>query len=235
MRVAARIHEAWVDRISPGQTVQIKVDAFRNETFKGVVEDVAPLPDPVNMTAGFVKVYTTHVSIARKLPGFRPGMTAEVKVLVAALDDVLSVPVGAVVRYDDKDHVAVKTPDGKVDWREVSLGLSTDKEVEVKSGLKPGESVVLEPIPLLSDEQKRKATIPQPPAGPTDASEAKAKSDAFPSPSLRAKMAAIPREDRAKLISASPEERDAMFIKAGLSDDEIRQMNELLRRLQAPR
>ncbi len=234
MRVAARIHESWVDRISPGQTVQIKVDAFRDETFKGVVESVNPLPDPVNMTAGFVKVYTTHVSIARKLPGFRPGMTAEVKILVAALDDVISVPVGAVVHYDDKDHVAVKTPDGKIDWREVILGLSTGKEVEVKSGLKAGETVVLEPSPLLSDEQKRKATIPQPPAGPTDASEAKAKEDVFPTTSVRAKMKEIPREDRAKLRSASPEEREAILKKGGLSDDEIRQMNDLLRRLEAP-
>jgi hypothetical protein len=162
-------------------------------------------------------------------------MTAQVKILVAALDDVISVPVGAVVRYDDKDHVAVRSSDGKIDWREVSLGLSTGKKVEVKSGLKAGESVALEPRPLLSDEQKRKATIPQPPAGPTDATEAKARSGASLSPSLRAKTAAIPREDRVKLINGSPEERDAIFIKTGLSDDEIRQMNELLRRLPAPR
>lgn len=235
MRVVAKIHESRVERISPGQAVQIKVDAFPYETFKGVVEDVAPLPDPVNMTAGFVKVYTTRVSIARKIPGLRPGMTAQVKILVAALDDVIGVPVGAVVRYDDEDHVAVKTPDGKIDWREVTLGLSTEKDVEVKSGLKSGESVVLDPAPLLSDEQRRKATIPQPPAGPTDASEAKAKSGVFPSPSVRAKMRGIPREDRAKLRNASPEEREAILKKGGLSDDEVRQMSEMLRRLEAPR
>jgi hypothetical protein len=48
-------------------------------------------------------------------------------------------------------------------------------------------------------------------------------------------MAAIPREDRAKLRSAGPEERNAILKKGGLSDDEIRQMNEMLRRLDVPR
>lgn len=62
--------------------------------------------------------------------------------------------------------VAVKTADGKIDGREVTLDLSTDKEVEVKAGLNPGESVALDPVPLLSDEQRRKARSPQPPAEP---------------------------------------------------------------------
>src|SRR5205823_4391481 len=82
-----------------------------------------------------VKVYTTHVAIEKGLSGLRPGMTAQVEILVANLPDVLSVPVMAVLQYKGKNHVAIKTADGFV-WRDVVLGQSNDRLVEVKSGVK---------------------------------------------------------------------------------------------------
>ena len=63
-------------------------------------------------------------------------------------------PVKAVVRYDGKDHVAVKRPGGRVEWRDVVLGASDGSIVEVKEGLRGGEQVILEAEPLLSDEQR---------------------------------------------------------------------------------
>ncbi|APW61336.1 efflux RND transporter periplasmic adaptor subunit [Paludisphaera borealis] len=164
IRVAARIHESIVDQLKPGQTARIRVDAFPNESFSGLVEAVAPRPDARSSFGSGAKSYTSNVTITKGLPDLRPGMTAEVEILVAALDDVLSVPVQAVVQYDDKDHVAVKTPDGKLDWREVKLGIANSQAVEVKEGLKAGEAVVIEPVPLLSEEQKRKASTPTAPA-----------------------------------------------------------------------
>jgi RND family efflux transporter MFP subunit len=158
MRVEVKIPEAIVDRLSPGLTAQIRVDAFADKLFQGIVEDVAPLPDP---TFAFnnpgIKVYTTHVAIKDRIPGLRPGMSARVEILVTQLEGVLSVPVEAVVSYDGEDHVGVKTEEGRPEWRTVTLGLSNDQRVEVRKGLKAGEVVVLKPVPLLSEEQKRKA------------------------------------------------------------------------------
>ena len=75
--------------------------------------------------------------------------------MVSELDNVLSVPVESVVRYDGKDHVAVKKSDGGIEWREVALGQSNDRLVEVKQGIKSDEIVVIKPQTLLSDDQKR--------------------------------------------------------------------------------
>ena len=55
--------------------------------------------------------------------------------------------------------VAVKKPDGGFEWRDVVLGASTLGDgtrdyVEVKEGLKSGESVILNPIGLLSEEER---------------------------------------------------------------------------------
>ena len=92
-------------------------------------------------------------------------MTARVEILVSELDNVLSVPVEAIVRYDDKDHVAVKKPDGGFEWREVTLGVSNDQDVEVKQGIKAGEQVAVKPLDLLTEQQKREMrNSPTPPA-----------------------------------------------------------------------
>jgi multidrug efflux pump subunit AcrA (membrane-fusion protein) len=103
-------------------------------------------------------------------------MNANVELIVNELDDVLSVPVSAVVTYDGKDHVAVKKPDGGFEWREVTLGAASDKVVEVRHGIKSGERVALFPLNLLSEEEKRAKHLapdeltapvqPQPPTQP---------------------------------------------------------------------
>jgi multidrug efflux pump subunit AcrA (membrane-fusion protein) len=82
-------------------------------------------------------------------------MAAQVEVLVNELDNVLTVTRFAVLHYDGKDHVAVKKPDGGFDWREVTLGVSSDRSVEVKQGLQIGEVVIQNPRRLMTAEEKR--------------------------------------------------------------------------------
>lgn len=241
MRVNTKVHESMVDRIKPGLRARIKVDAFAEETLPGVVEDVAPLPDPSSFFSSDVKVYTTHVVIEKGLPGLRPGMTSQVEILVVDLPDVLSVPVMAVLQYKNKDHVAVKTADG-FEWRDVVLGLSNDRLVEVKSGLKSGDRVALSPIVLMSEDEKNKAfgssqdpttkdwaaakkvgVIPGAPAAGADGKPAAKPKGLVLPPALKAKVDAIPKEERAKLRTATPEEREAFYKKSGLTEDEVKQ------------
>jgi multidrug efflux pump subunit AcrA (membrane-fusion protein) len=88
-----------------------------------------------------------------------------VEIFVNERDNVLSVPVEAVARFDNKDHVAVKKPDGGFEWREVTLGLTNEQQVEVKQGIQSGELVAIRPGDLLSEEQKRAIrSSPTPPA-----------------------------------------------------------------------
>jgi hypothetical protein len=89
--------------------------------------------------------------------GLRPGMSAQTEILVTELDNVLSVPIQAVLPYANKYHIAVKTPAGQYDRRPVTLGINNDRLIEVKSGLKTGDIVALNPIALMSEEEKREA------------------------------------------------------------------------------
>ena len=131
MRVRARVKESMVSRVGSRQKARIKVDAFSGQTLNGVVTQVAPLPDPQTLFDASQKVYTTHIRIVDGPKGVRPGLSAEVEIPIIERDDVLTVPRTAVLHYDDKDHVAVKTPGG-FEWREVTPGEADDASFEIK-------------------------------------------------------------------------------------------------------
>ncbi len=158
MRVNTKVHESMVDRIKPGLRSLIRVDAAANETLKGQVASVAPMADATNSFSSDIKVYTTFVALEGDYGrlNLRPGMTAQVEILVTELDDVLSVPVQSILQYRNKDSVFVKEGDG---FRrvEIALGISNDQHVEVKSGLKSGDTVAMTPVSLLTSEERNEA------------------------------------------------------------------------------
>jgi HlyD family secretion protein len=155
LRINTKVREAWIDRIKRGQRVRIKVDAFPDQALTGEVVSVQPLPDRASPFNPRVKVYTTLVKVQNALQGLRPGLTAESEIVISELDNVLTVPVEAVITYDLKEHVAVKKADGGFEWREVTLGASDGKLVEIKQGITSGESVALNPGALRPKEEKR--------------------------------------------------------------------------------
>ncbi|MGP0066517.1 MAG: efflux RND transporter periplasmic adaptor subunit [Isosphaeraceae bacterium] len=157
MQVNTMIRELHVDKLVPNQKAKIRVDAFSDVVLNGVVVEIAPVPDSNRFSRQDIKVYPTHVRIDDPIPGLRPGMTAEVEILVNEADNVLSVPVEAVLVYEKRyyDQLAVKKPGGGFEWRDVVFGMGDEKFVEVREGLRSGEAVILNPISLMSDEEKR--------------------------------------------------------------------------------
>lgn len=154
MQVNAKVHESQIDKIVPGMKARIRVDAFADFELDGSVVDVAPLPDPTSFFSSDIKVYTTHIKIDKPLPGLRPGMNAEVVILVDRKEDVLSVPVQAILEYQGKAHIAYRTEEG-YERKEVQLGATNDKFVEITDGVTAGMVVALNPISLLSDDERR--------------------------------------------------------------------------------
>ncbi len=154
MQVNAKVHEAQIFQISRGLKAKIRVNAFADKLLDGEVIDVAALPDSTNFFSSDIKVYSTKVRIIDPLPGLRPGMTAEVEILVDRKEKVLTVPVMAVLQFTGKDHVTKKIGDQFVQ-SEVELGASNDKYVEVTKGVSAGDIVVMDPVAL--DDRRREA------------------------------------------------------------------------------
>jgi hypothetical protein len=97
-----------------------------------------------------VKEYATIVEISGDPTGLRPGMSAEVEIFVAQLDNVLTVPVQAVVEIRRKFYCWVQTEKAP-QRRPVVIGLSDDKVIEIKDGVAEGENVILNPRALVPD------------------------------------------------------------------------------------
>src|SRR5262249_29143175 len=156
MQVNTKVHESHINKVKVGMRAKIRVDAYSNELLDGTVTEVAPLPDTASFFSSDIKVYTCKVKIENPLPGLRPGMGAEVTIQVDHLNKVLTVPVLAVLEFNNKNHVTRKV-DNRVVQSEVTLGLSNEKCVEIKKGVKEGDIVAMSPISLMTDEEKRNA------------------------------------------------------------------------------
>ncbi|HVP37901.1 MAG TPA: efflux RND transporter periplasmic adaptor subunit [Candidatus Saccharimonadales bacterium] len=88
MQVETSIDEADIGKLAEGQEVSFTVDAFPDRTFHGRVTLIRSEP----VTVQNVVSYTTVIEVANPDLKLRPGMTANVTVMVAHKDDVVKIP-----------------------------------------------------------------------------------------------------------------------------------------------
>ncbi|HUY87453.1 MAG TPA: HlyD family efflux transporter periplasmic adaptor subunit [Pirellulales bacterium] len=141
MQVKALVHESKVDSLRPGMRAVVKI---QDRELQGAVASIANQAEPNSFFSGNVKEYATIIKIDGHPDGLKPGMTAEVEVLVQELKDVLQVPVQCVVEKGGKFYAWVKTAK-KIERRDVVLGSTNDTEIEIKDGLKEGDLVLQNP------------------------------------------------------------------------------------------
>ncbi|MDB5312381.1 MAG: hypothetical protein JWO38_6583 [Gemmataceae bacterium] len=180
MKVKLKVHESVVKKVKVGQPATLKADALANRVLHGKVLSVAALAQGDDWRGGGVKEYETAVSVD-DLPldaGLRPGMSAEVKILVKVVPNALTVPVQAVTEVGGK-HVCYVVAGGKVDRREVTVGEGNDQVIQVVDGLAEGDRVALDARTRAAaelgttDPAKAKAgdAPSQSPAGPAGSSQ----------------------------------------------------------------
>ncbi|MBI2266028.1 MAG: efflux RND transporter periplasmic adaptor subunit [Armatimonadetes bacterium] len=115
MEIASHIDEADIGRIKEGQEVHFTVDAFPAETFSGVVTQVRNNP----VTLQNVVTYDAIIRARNPRGKLRPGMTANVSILVASRKNVLKIP-NAALRFRPPDGDREKNEsdkNGRKDWK----------------------------------------------------------------------------------------------------------------------
>ena len=169
MQVKVGIHESIVDRIKPGLEAVVKLP---DETLEGTVSTVATVARPAGWWTGNVVKYDTIIELP-SIEGLKPGMSAEVEVVIARHEDVLTIPVAAVLETDSATLCWVKTPGG-IERRPLKLGDSNDVFIVVHDGLREGDQVVLNPLAYIEEAQLEALKAEQPteeaPATPTSPS-----------------------------------------------------------------
>lgn len=144
MQVKTVVHEDGYYRISPGMEVDVRVEAFPEQSYRGTVQSIAALPESESWISGDVKVFPTVVTIEGPVAGLRPGMTSVVDIQLDRVEDTVRVPVEAVVEVDGQDCVYVDGSKG-FELRVLKTGESDGDLVEVYAGVEPGEQVVCDP------------------------------------------------------------------------------------------
>lgn len=144
MKVEIKVHETWIDKVKVGQKANITVVAFPDKTFTGKVMKKAPLAAQQWFLSQDLKVYKTDVNIDGTHDFIKTGMSAKVEIIIDELQDVLIVPIQAVVTQEGK-KVCYCLKKNKPQKREVETGAFNNDFVEIKSGLVEGEKVMLNP------------------------------------------------------------------------------------------
>src|SRR6201987_490553 len=164
MQIDANVAEADVGVLEVGQNVDFTVDAFPTRTFHGKVVQVRNAP----ITVQNVVTYDTVIGVSNPDLKLKPGMTANVSIVIAHKDDVLQIK-NAALRYRPPDAVAAPPPRSKsspggqspTGARErrtertvyalsfgrpkaipIKTGISDGIVTEVTDGLKEGDQVV---------------------------------------------------------------------------------------------
>ncbi len=143
LEVDADVSEANITRVSPGQSCEIRLDAYPERSYQGSVSKIVPTADRAKATV-MVKIkfkdYDRRVlpEMSAKITFFKAGVEHD----LVATKPVLTVPNAAVasrngrqVVYGVKDDQAIELP--------VTVGRSFGNLVEIKEGLKDGDKVII--------------------------------------------------------------------------------------------
>lgn len=187
MEVEVDVNENDIVKISVGDSAKVEVDAYLKKEFKGIVTSISNSAS-ADLTADQVTNFKVKVRIVKEsyqdlLDGkpasyspFRPGMTATVDIITKRKENILAVPISAVVVKSDT--TAVKTTpvladseEGKIKaksekkfecvfvksgdvakLRVIKTGVQDDTNIEVVSGLQKGDVIIIGPYNLVTKE-----------------------------------------------------------------------------------
>ena len=137
--IEVNIYEEDVVKINPGNPVDISLIAFPGQVFKGQVISI----DPSEKLIEGVVYYKTIIHSEELPAGIQPGMTADLLINTASKENVLAIPNEAIQKGDDKLRVEIL--DGNsIKEREIEIGFEgSNGLVEVVSGLKEGDQIIL--------------------------------------------------------------------------------------------
>ncbi len=143
MHLETSMNQAESELVRLGQRAMIRFDAYPDIKLNGKVVSVGTLAIGGRRVNYFIRRVPVRIAIDGTDPRVLPDLTASADVVVAEQDDSIVVPRQAVLEEDGKPVVYVRQA-GMFTPREVALGVQSNTEAAVLSGLHPGEEVALE-------------------------------------------------------------------------------------------
>jgi RND family efflux transporter MFP subunit len=136
LRLRMPIPEDDVQYIHEGEQMQIRIDALS----RSITGKVVRFTRSVNFET---RTMETEVDVENRDLSIAPGMYANTKLQMANANNVLTIPIEALVIRGDRQVVYVVDASNRIHVRNVAVGLRGTKLAEIKSGLNQGEHVIV--------------------------------------------------------------------------------------------
>jgi len=141
--------------VHKGQQVEVNAESLA-APLTGRVAEVGAVAVPRGLQQVRAKIVRCKVLLTEGAGLLRAGMEVDVSAQTELASQVLVIPAEAVIDSQDESFVLVVS-DGVVARRRIEAGLRTFREVEVQSGLKEGEEVIVGAAPELREGSRVRA------------------------------------------------------------------------------
>jgi HlyD family secretion protein len=151
-----KVAEADILRVAIGQPARVTLEAIPGRVFVGRVIEVGASALPLVGTGAAAREFRVVVRLDQPDPGLRPGLTCDAEVLTSERQNVLTVPLQAVVLRpgpDGTDRSGVFVArEGRAEFVPVTTGIIGGLDIEV-AGLDAGRQIIVGPFQVLRDLQ----------------------------------------------------------------------------------
>ena len=158
--IEAAVYEYEAPLVRPGQPARVTLASDPSKTYTGRITYVFPYLDTDSRTLR-VRLEFDNPGLALK-----PGMYASVELDAQAVEGIL-VPDAAILDTGPRQIVYVMTGEGRYEPRQVKVGLRSDGQAQILSGVKAGEAVVDRANFLLDSESRIRAATTSAPGADT--------------------------------------------------------------------
>lgn len=136
LTVNVGVTEELINKIQQGQEVQVVVRAAMDDSIKGIIKGVSPVPDLKT------QLYPVEIEIKNSNDLLKGGMFAEIAFTTEKRENVLAVPSDVIINKNNKNYVYV-VKNNIASLKEVKVGLDNGKYVEVISGLNEEDKIIV--------------------------------------------------------------------------------------------
>jgi len=137
LQINTNVSEYIVSELNVGDTVNVYISTLGAEAYKGVIEAISPAPATGSLT------YPVKISLSDDTGKIKAGMFAEIKIVSAEKKDTLCVPSDSVIMKNGTAVVVTLNKENVPKYNEVTTGIDNGEYVEILSGLKEGDMIVI--------------------------------------------------------------------------------------------
>lgn len=134
------VNEIDIQKIQPGQTVDIGLDAIQEKKLTGVVSSVANIGEQRPDTHS--KVFEVKIEINESDTTLRPAMTTSNDLLIEKIENTLFIPLES-VHTSDSIHIVFKKDGIETVMQQILMGTTNENEVVVLEGLEQNDQVLI--------------------------------------------------------------------------------------------